>query len=450
MIFVVSCEPNLNDEFEPSSGETDLTTFISIGNSLTAGFADGALYRSGQIYSFPNILAAHFSYVGGGIFNQPLMPTDEGVGIQITDQGIVFNTKYILGYQKDCEGNYNLAPVLFDPDASQATLAQRLNASVAAHGPFNNLGIPGIKSFNPIYPGLGLNPYFTRLAPNPTDTLINLALEQQPTFFSLWLGSNDVLNYAIAGGTSDSITPQPTFASAMEAIVQYLTAGGAKGAIANIPDIKVMPYFTTIPYNAIVLTDQNTINDLNKAYKTINEAIINSGSDDTISFAFGANPMVIVDNTLPWGLRQINKNELVLLSLPQDSLKCAQWGTNPLKAIKDEYILTESEITKIDNAIEGYNQYIAQLSISYPLAHVDIYEKLNYYNENTVYIDGIKFNTDFITGNIFSLDGIHLCPRGNALVAYYFIEAINDKFVANIPQLIIAAYPGIEFPHDMP
>jgi len=52
--------------------------FVSIGDSLTAGYADGALYKSGQENSFPATLAQQFSKVGGGEFTQPLMNDDLG------------------------------------------------------------------------------------------------------------------------------------------------------------------------------------------------------------------------------------------------------------------------------------------------------------------------------------------------------------------------------------
>jgi hypothetical protein len=270
-----------------------------------------------------------------------------------------------------------------------------------------------------------------------------MAVEQQPSFFTLWLGSNDVLGYAISGGSMDSITSQALLAGSLENIITNLSVT-AKGAIANIPDIKVIPYFTTVPYNPIVLTSQNDVDLLNAAYYQLNQQIKALGSLDTIAFSLGANPMVIHDKNLAWNIRQIKPDELVLLSIPQDSLKCYGLGTQI--PVADKYILTSDEIELINEAVASYNLTILNLANQYNLAHVDIYSELNYYNMHTVYIDGIPFNTDFITGNIFSLDGIHLCPRGNALVADNFIEAINKKFNARIPQVIISAYPGIEFP----
>ena len=60
--------------------------------------------------------------------------------------------------------------------------------------------------------------------------------------------------------------------------------------------------------------------------------------------------------------------------------------------------------------------------------------------------DGIKFNTSFVTGGLFSTDGIHVNPRGNAVIANYFIQAINNKYGSTIPQVSVTDYHGLIFP----
>jgi hypothetical protein len=61
-------------------------------------------------------------------------------------------------------------------------------------------------------------------------------------------------------------------------------------------------------------------------------------------------------------------------------------------------------------------------------------------------IDGVQLSGTFIQGNVFSTDGIHLCPKGAAMVAYFYIESINKTFGASVPQINITEYPAIEFP----
>ena len=70
-------EPVVFEEFTP--GSLDVSTYVSLGNSLTAGFSDGALYRVAQENSTPAILAQQFSaLVNGGTFTQPLMNDNIG------------------------------------------------------------------------------------------------------------------------------------------------------------------------------------------------------------------------------------------------------------------------------------------------------------------------------------------------------------------------------------
>jgi hypothetical protein len=62
-------------------------------------------------------------------------------------------------------------------------------------------------------------------------------------------------------------------------------------------------------------------------------------------------------------------------------------------------------------------------------------------------IQGVGINSAFITGGAFSLDGIHLTPRGNAVIANVFIDAINAKYASTIPAIDITQYRGVKFPN---
>src|SRR5690606_39546474 len=76
-----------------TSGTANLSKYVSVGNSLTAGYADGALYITGQKNSYPNIMAQQFAFAGGGEFYQPLMNDNIGGlllgGTQITENRFV-------------------------------------------------------------------------------------------------------------------------------------------------------------------------------------------------------------------------------------------------------------------------------------------------------------------------------------------------------------------------
>src|SRR5690606_38089519 len=95
---LVSCKPTI-EPGKPDSGSADFTKYIAIGNSLTAGYSDGSLYRSGQVHSYPAMLAGQFVLVGGGPFRQPLLPGEAGWP----------EPKRVLGYATDCKDNTSLS-----------------------------------------------------------------------------------------------------------------------------------------------------------------------------------------------------------------------------------------------------------------------------------------------------------------------------------------------------
>ena len=288
--------------------------------------------------------------------------------------------KLVLGYKQDCLGAISLSPIYPNVTVDPANFA-----SIASGNPYYNIGMPGLKS---IYMGVAgfatLNPYYGRFAPTPLTKVIELIPPVDATFFTLWLGNFDIQYYAMQGGVGDQITPIDQFTQSMVATLQVLTANGAKGAVANIPDMTDAPYFHTIPYNAIPIPDQQTADMLNGAYALLNVAIKMAGSTDTIHFAPGPNPMVILDASLPWLLRQTKPTDLVLLSLPTDSLKCAGWGTQ--KPIDGKYILDATETANVQNAVQDYNAAIEQLAVrerSCPGGHVqpdegDVHERVDF------------------------------------------------------------------------
>ena len=434
LVFLGACKPTI-EELGVSKGNADFSRYIAVGDAWSAGFSDAALYKSAQINSFPNILAEQFKAVGGGEFKQPLMLDDYGFG---TGTGVL-EPKLVLGYKQDCLGATSMLPVYADVPVDPANLA-----SIADQGPFNNIAVPGLKSVHIGVPGLGaLNPYFGRFTSSPTASVLDEIPLINATFFTLWLGAYDILSYGIIGGQGDPITPVAQFGASMQATLDALTANGAKGAVANIPDILDLPFFTTIPAYSIVLTDPNIVAQLNGAYYTLNQMIKQAGSSDTIVFVVGANPMIIEDAALPWGLRQIKLGERVLLSIPQDSLKCAGWGTQvPVPAF---YILDSNEIQNVLQAVSDYNQKINELIQNKPIALVDMNAILK--NALTgLTFDDINFNMVMVQGNLLSLDGIHFTQAGYAIVAHYFIESLNTSFQATIPQVIISDYPAVTYP----
>ena len=429
-----SCKPKL-DADTPEKGNMDPTRFVSLGGSTTAGFADGALYAEGQENSIGNILATQFQLVGGGSFLQPLMPSSS-VGIGFTGK-----SKSILGYKTDCTGATSLSPIPFNAAGGDLV---GLGTSVYS-SPFNNMGVPGMSTNEMFYPGYGdpgngpgnYNPFFARMASDPVNsTILSDAMAANPTFFSLYAGEQDILNYALNGGGSAVLNPVNGaaglgFDGSITTAVTTLTANGAKGVIGNVPDVTLYPFFNTIPYNGLKL-DAATA-----------QLLTNALGQQGMSFTAGNNAFVIQDNSLPLGARQIKPGEYILLSIPLDSVKCNKMGS--LIPIPERYVLTLEEVANIKAATNSYNAVISQVAATYGLALADVNTFLKSVKTGVIF-NGIGLNANFVSGGTFSLDGIHLNPIGNAMVSNVFIKAINQTFGSTIPQVDATKYRGVKFP----
>jgi hypothetical protein len=114
--------------------------------------------------------------------------------------------------------------------------------------------------------------------------------------------------------------------------------------------------------------------------------------------------------------------------------------------VPNQFILTAKEIKKVQNATWVFNNFIKDMAVQHDLAFVDFNKIMKQVKATGVKFDGVTFTTKFIVGNLFSLDGIHLTPQGNAVVANYFIDAINTTYAASVPKVNVSDYPPVVLP----
>lgn len=495
-----SCDVDFDEipEKEKSKGSLDLTKYVAIGNSLTAGFRDGGVFPAGQNFAYPKLMAAKFAEVGGGEFKTPFIP--QGKSLVVNDEGLLDKAHFVLSVS-------GRAPVTVGTPTPYTL--DKLT------GDFNNLGVPGAKSYHLLAPGYGsqaalaqglANPYYVRFSKSETSTVIADAVAQKPTFFSLWIGNNDVLGYATGGGAgknhnNPANTDPSTYAggdishvavvvNSIAGMLQTMTKDGAKGVVMNIPPITAIPFFTTVPYNAIPLkTDQVT--PLNAGFKQYNDAmdamvqfgILEKEEADRrkISFKEGQNAVVIVDETLTdvaavvtatepliqaglqatglseavakatvaafkglKSLRQATAKDLLVLtsrSILGQPISSKDEDKNNLNGLSvplgDRWVLTEDEIKQVNEAVTQINTQIKALvdgQYKDKLAFVDMNAVMQTINKDGVVIGGLTFNSAFATGGVFSLDGVHITGLANGYVANLIIDALNAKFAAKIPK----------------
>ena len=472
LLFTVSCKTDFDTDVSSivvSKGDANFSKFVSIGNSLTSGFRDGTLYSDGQLQSYPSMMAQQMKLAGGGAFVQPMMPNNVGgfTSLFAASGGTEFYGKLTLKVI-----NGALTPTPSAPAAD-------IDIIGGAGKMFNNMGVPGAKSFHLGINGYGsLNPYFKRFATSPTASMIGDAVAQAPTFFSIWIGNNDVLSYATSGGAgvdqtgtgnnpatygSNDITDPAVVGSVINGYVTALTAGGAKGIIANIPNVTSIPYFTRVPAKPIAGLSDAQVTQLNTAYAQYNGGLGQAKAAGLITdaeyqvrlvkFTAGvANGAVIKDkdltNLAALGLpsyRQTTTRDLILL--PASSVLNPTAGGGTSVALDDKYVLTEKETGKVLTATAAYNVAIKSIADAKGLAFVDANAKMMQLSSASgLQWDGVKYTATFVTGGTFSLDGVHLTGRGYALIANEFLKVINQKYKSTLPMVNVNSYTGVTFP----
>jgi hypothetical protein len=431
LVLLAGCKPSFENP-KGTNGTADFTRYIAVGNSLTAGYADGGLYLEGQHNSYPSIIAKQMALVGGGKFTQPLFTEAQANG---------------SGYLK-LTG--------FTPTGSPVTTTVTENTAVRDQvniggidvtlytkysGDINNYGVPGIKLQQIMYAPYGnLNGYFERLLPGapPTNntTYLDFVTAKDFTFFTDWLGNNDALGYATSGGAADALTDKAQFAQLYALSIAKLTEKGAKGAVATIPDVTAIPYFNTVTVGAILAAVQSANPQAQALY--INAR--NTADDDNTTYAS----------------RAATTADLVVLTFPTSKIGqlvnvpgvgMVPYGLTPYAPIDNQYVLDANEIALTKDYVVAYNTTIKTIAQQKGLAVFDAFTFLNDIKAHGIVVDGVSANSNYISGGIFSLDGVHLTPRGYALVANEYIKAINKTYNASIPTVNISNYRGVKFPN---
>jgi lysophospholipase L1-like esterase len=401
----------------PSPGTANFTKYVAVGNSLTAGFSDNGLFRAGQLVSYPNLLSQQFARAGGGAFIQPLFTEAERngsgflrlVGVPAAS-GPVLETV-----------NTNLA-VLRTRNTTQAGVLPIFTQFTGAN---QNLGVPGIFLGQVTTAGLGaendqqFNPYFERFLAddgvNPFTTYAQYTATQSSdaTFFTMWLGNNDVLFTAASGGLAPS-TSVGTFETSLDAMLDILTANGAKGVIANIPDVTAGAFFKTIT-EARILSQVNA--GLPTGFPPFQDLFIQTAAG---ARAMGTSDLLLLGSQANYA--NIGRQDFGAgLPFP--------YGLHPNNPITTGAVLDSDEVNTVRNTIASYNALISTEATTRNLGLVDAFAILNQWAvSGTGASYPLNYGLTFITGGIASLDGVHLTPAGNALIANEFLKVINAKF----------------------
>jgi hypothetical protein len=421
-----SLEPVLRST--PPTGTADFSVYAAIGNSLTAGKSDYALYRSVQVHSFP----AQLARAVGTAFVQPLIE-DPGVWDDLTP---------------------GVGRLIVDPSSSTIeivpelwTAGQPANQYATHPAPYNNLGVPTALAADVLQAkgastSLSGNEIFdVILRPGffagDSLTILEQALALAPTFVTLWVGNNEILGAATQGSGVALVDPT-TFQGLLNTIVTAIRSTGAGAAVGNVPDVTASPFFTTIPYFVI---NPDTREPVLGPGGSLIPLIAQEGTGIPPFLGAGDLVLLTAQDSLAQGMGILDEVLIQLIMQEQgvDSLTAA--GILPVAFPKHQQplpgnlTLSSSEVSSLGSAVNAYNAAVEAVcqSAGYPV--VDMRSLLNGLAEEPRVVNGVEYGTEFITGGVFGLDGIHPTALGYSLVANEFIRTINVFYGAAIPEV---------------
>lgn len=366
-------------------------SYVSLGNSITAGFQSGGINDSTQHQSYAVLLAAQM--------NTPFtIPSLRDPGCPPPIDSFPEGTRVGGGTSTTC--------------------AFRTQTSGVAV--LNNVAVPGAASLDPASPiGTGGGgPLTTFILGGQTQ--VQRALDAKPTFVSIWIGNNDVLPAALSGvlapvpGVSPGVTSEATFETNYNAMMSGLAAGGTikGGLLIGVVNVAAAPVFFPAA------------------------AVFAPGVLPALEAAVGA-PITVDTSCTPATQSIINFQllEAMRAGAAPDTIACHALA-NHANGLGEVFVLDANEIAAVTQAVNGYNAFIQQTAASKGFAFFDpnaALLQLHQSGQIPVLPDLTQPTRAF--GDFISLDGIHPSAAAHVLLANLMIQTINAQYNTTIPAL---------------
>jgi len=100
--------------------------------------------------------------------------------------------------------------------------------------------------------------------------------------------------------------------------------------------------------------------------------------------------------------------------------------------------ITPDEKATIDASIAGYNGIIADAAGQRGAALADLNAAFARAHRDGIVVGGTRYTTAFVSGGLYSFDGVHPSSLGQGLIANEVLRAVNAKYGATIPLVDLA------------
>lgn len=407
LIFAAAC--NNEEVFRPANltlVDPLFTRYVSVGNSITAGFQSGGINEVTQNQSYAVLLAQAM----GTPFFAPLM---------------------------NFPGCPSLYTNVFTQTRVAPTVPCALRKTQAVPPPYiNNVAVPGAEVMDAISnldPASNANALTTFFLGGLTQ--LQMLARVQPTFVSVWIGNNDVLGAATNatnGGDSTLITPVATFTTRYGAMLDSIDNVGVTGGILiGVANVTAIPYLTP-----------------GATYWAIKNGLV-PGATFPPAFTVSANCAPIA-TAIPGA-----RGDSALVPFPYGGALLAAAGAGAPRnldcADTVAAIVVPAEFRALVAAVNGYNGFISAQATARGWAYLNPNPTLDSLKAVVVAPPGVppvrpfpNFGTACSTnpfGLAFSCDAVHPSASTHKLIANKLRERINAPVAQGGYATAIPAIP---------
>lgn len=402
-----------------ATGSANFKTVVAIGDSYGAGFESNSLNEHHSVYSWPAIVAKQLgiplctvgSSATDNCFAQPIV-SYPGLGPELTLMDIS-----------------TYPPVIANAPGVGAPLNTTFGRA------FNNVSIPGANVADTFTvtgavakPTRGVEQLAQFILRGPV-TEVDSVLSLKPTFVLVWIGGNDFLGSA-TNGTTAGLTSVATFTSAYNTLLDKLTASGAGVVVGTLPtNPAAVPFFRTVPTVLInPATRTPVLGPTGQPITLVGQIDAAPGVGQLAPGSFvtlGASSLLAQGFGIPSALKPLldPTNKLPLFGTP----------------LPDAVIITPNEMTALTQRIADYNTAITASAAAHNVPVADIKGLFDRFAAG-ITVGPFHLTSDFITGGLFSLDGVHLTDIGYTLFANEYIKAINAGYGTHVPVASVATF----------
>ncbi len=388
VLAVAACETSRDvlGPVTPAGGDI-FQRYVAIGNSITAGFQSNGINDSTQQQAYPVLLARAM----GTRFAYPAL-VKPGCPAPIANT----QTGALVG-----QVGTTLPP----------TCSARIPASVTEI--LNNVAVPGARVLDPTSPTDASNALTTFVLGGKTQ--VQRALDADPTFVTVWIGNNDVLQAGLSGILVPGVVPgqagirstQAAFQTAYDALTSQLVAGApeVKGVFLGVAQVSNLPSMSLGGLIASSVALQGALSAV--AGKPV--AVLPNCTGSTSLVNVPQLALAIRNNTHP------------------AVLSCAPGAVTA--PVGDVFILDATEQATLSGVINAYNTYIKSRADALGFGYWDpnpLFASKRATGEIPPFPNFASTNATF--GPLISLDGVHPSGAAHILVANELITVINAKY----------------------